>query len=256
MDGTPAPPARAVSLPELMGMPRNALWEILRGDGEADLARRAAWVMGNRLTLTDEDAQVLGERLARTRDSESELRCTLLWALSLRPDRLPVNLVVEWGRIQQDPRVRKAALRALVGLVDPRATTAWTHAATRDEHPTIRREGIAFLTTRLESFEAVRLAADALRIESHPDVRAQWLNLLGVQSARAADDLLHNFLYDPNEPIAGRRMAAEMLSARSRDSAGRFAQDPLLPDAVRDAARSALAAEHERDAKTAPARDE
>ncbi len=229
------------SLTGLMLLEPDDLRRVLSTANDPAAAQAAAWAIGNRQSVSDADVSALLERLARSGEEDVALRKTLLWALSSRPDRLPVGLAAEWAVHQESQDVRRAALRSLVAVTGERATEAMRAVALGDAEPRNRLEGITLLTLRLSAREAVDQAVAALRLELHPDVRARWLNLAGVHDTPESDGLLRTALYSAQESIEARAMAAEMLATRSPSAATMLASDPLVPAQIRDRIRAMTA---------------
>jgi len=200
-------------------------------------AQAAVWAMGNRLRLSDEDASVLLARLAATPDEQVDLLKTLLWALSLRSDRFPLETASQWATAHPSADVRRFAVRGLASA--PGAPVETLHAvALNDPSVRNRSEAVMFVGLQLAPHEITSAAQEALHDEREPAVRARWLNVAGLQETPAAHSLLEEALRSPQEDIEVRTLAAEMLAARSAEEARALSEDASLPEAVRERVRS------------------
>jgi hypothetical protein len=148
--------AAARSAIALMRETPEYLRAVVREAAPAD-ARAAAWVMANRLTLSDDDAAVLVERLEKTlapaagaadAAAQADLARTLLWALLLRPQALPLDELAPFAA-HEAAGVRRAALRALGLRDDPRAVAVLDRATREDADARNRQEASFYLTMRL-----------------------------------------------------------------------------------------------------------
>lgn len=153
--------------------------------------QEAVWQLANRLELSDPDAEVLIRKLEvlTTDPADADLARTVIWALSLRPDRLPVERVAAFAISHPDPRVRRTAVRTLGASSSPWAVAALTRLARQDADAAVRREAVLHLALRVSPDEFTALADQALAAEPDGTLRQSWLHALqlGEGGATAAD---------------------------------------------------------------------
>ena len=186
------PTSIAVSIPSAkpIALPRQWIEEILYGTN-AVAAHAAVWEMANQMTLDDEACDALLDRLERIQQGpdEEKLNRTILWALSLRPDRVPVERVAATALFHPNPLLRKTALRTIGSCPSPWTDATLAKAAQADDCAGNRREAILFLALRLSPETFHGMALTALNQEPDASVRDAWRQtdrLLAPQNEIAA----------------------------------------------------------------------
>lgn len=180
---SPAPPAPIASTEPLR--------QTIAESADRLEIQEAVWQLANRLELSDPDAEVLIRKLEvlTTDPADADLARTVIWALSLRPDRLPVERVAAFAISHPDPRVRRTAVRTLGTSSSPWAVAALTRLARQDADAAVRREAVLHLALRVPPDEFTALADQALAAEPDGTLRQSWLHALqlGEGGATAAD---------------------------------------------------------------------
>ena len=97
--------AAPASVAQLMTLDPASLREVVRTSNDPIEVQAAVWAMANRLRLSDEDAEVLLDSLEQTDPDQVDLLKTTLWALTLRPDALPVEIAADWAVEHESPDV-------------------------------------------------------------------------------------------------------------------------------------------------------
>lgn len=115
----------------------------------ADGARvqAAAWALADRAPLADADVDALQAGLDRAAPGgDAAATRTIVWALSLRPDRFPIAQAAELAASHADARVRRSCVRGLAAHpTDPAARAAVAQVATADANVHNRREAAVLL---------------------------------------------------------------------------------------------------------------
>lgn len=180
---SPTPPAPIASTEPLR--------QIIAESADRLEIQNAVWQLANRLELSDADAEVLIRKLEvlTTDPADADLARTVIWALSLRPDRLPVERVAAFAISHPDPRVRRTAVRTLGASSSPWAVAALTRLARQDADAAVRREAVLHLALRVPPEELALQADQALAAEPDGTLRQSWLHALqlGEGGATAAD---------------------------------------------------------------------
>lgn len=182
------PPAREARLEPAPEIEKAELRRIVLDEQDLYEAHRAAWELAHRLSLDDEDCQALARRLEKTglAPEEAGLARTLIWALSIRPDRIPVERTAAFALYHPDDRVRRTALRTLGAVGDPWAQATLERLAIRDRSPAVRREAITYLALRLPPDALATMARKALVEETDPALQAAWNRALAFNRTPAA----------------------------------------------------------------------
>ena len=183
MSSSPAQGASAMLL-----LPIEDVRHVARTSSCPEETQAALWTIANRLHLDEDDVEILLSRIATTPEEQVGVLRTALWALTLEPERLPVERTIELATRARAETVRRAAIRALHVAPSVLAVEALRIASREDPVPANRGEAITFLATRLPEAEALEAAAEALRDETNPEVRARWLDLArayGTKEPRA-----------------------------------------------------------------------
>ena len=169
---SPAPPAPLASTEPLR--------QTIAESADRLEIQEAVWQLANRLELSDSDAEVLIRKLEvlTTDPADADLARTVIWALSLRPDRLPVERVAAFAISHPDPRVRRTAVRTLGASSSPWAVAALTRLARQDADAAVRREAVLHLALRLPPEELALQADQALTTEPDGPLRQSWLHAL------------------------------------------------------------------------------
>jgi hypothetical protein len=188
------------------------LRDIVRASRLPEEVQAAAWSMANRAALSDDDARALVERLRTTPETEVDVLKTILWALMLRRDHVPVDLFAHYATTHSAEEVRQAAIRTLGTLRCPASTTVLTRVASQDPVARNRRQAVVFLSSQVKGDAGTSLARAALQREMEPEVRMRWVTMLGFVGTRAAKEALEHVLRSRDEPMSVRLHAAEVAS--------------------------------------------
>lgn len=224
-------PGSNYSPQHIMKLPSEDLLALIEHSDHKLEVHWATWSLANAGTLTEQEARALRRRLERTDTGNVPLLKTLVWALALKPEFLPMPLIDDFAQNHESADVRRFSLRALSRRPKESLSTI-TRLALQDSAPEIRREAIALLTLSLSKDQALALATRALGTESDPRLRRSWLSLIGNQGSHTGHALLETVLRSPEEAMETRVHAAQWL-ALSAENRQALLADPNLPEEIR-----------------------
>ncbi len=221
-----------------MQLDPSSLRLVARTSGDPREIQSAVWSMANRMKLDESDVYVLLELLGRTPPVHDDVLKTVLWALSLRPDAVPVATFARIAESHPTAGVRNAALRTIGNLPGEGCVTTLSHVAHNDESPQNRQEAVFFLSLQLPSEGALESARDSFTRESDPSVRSAWVHLIGSRTDTGrSGKILWEILRTSDEATEVRRTAAELIVAGDPSSFAALSNEATLPEEIREHVR-------------------
>jgi len=227
------PDQRGMDLDNIMALDPESLRHLV-ATAEPVTAQAAVWQMGNRMSLSADDVDTLLARLQTSNVEDVDLRKTIIWALSLRPDLMPVDSIAAYAATDPVPEVRRAAIRTISTVKQPIVVETLYRSATLDNSAQNRSESATYLALHVDDKGAQQAVASALKSESDLEVQRSWLNVLGSHPSEENVAVLRQIMDNPNEDQDLRQASAEMLIESGTVSLGEVLSSTDLSDGGKD----------------------
>ncbi len=217
----------------LMNLDAISLRQLIASSDNPVEVQAAVWALANHLNLSDADVDALLTRLSATDVQDISLRKTILWAMSLRPDRIPVETFSDYATNDPIAEVRRTAVRSLSLVKDSDTSTVLRDVVHNDSDAQNRNESLFLLSIRSQDTFDLKESQDAFNKEQDSNVKRGWLGYIGNQHSEQSTPFLEQVLHSNQEESSVRIMAADMLAQTNPQKAAQMSHDTSLPEDIR-----------------------